>query len=202
MIENKKIGVIILAAGSSSRLGRPKQLVEFKGKLLLQQVIEVADFFQFATKMVVLGAKSNEIIKDIEPGNFRVVMNEEWEEGMSTSIKSGLAESLKSEKHLEHILILVSDQPFVSKENIDSLIKVQLENKAPATFSKYSGELGVPAIFSKELFSELGKLEGDQGAKKLLINGEIEYQTVSFEAGNFDVDTKEDLELLKQMEKK
>ncbi len=200
MIGNSKIGVIILAAGASSRLGHPKQLVEFKGKTLLQHIIDVVESLDFDSRILVLGAKADDIKKRINSRNFRVVYNENWEEGMGTSISKGISEPLKLQDDLDHMLILLSDQPFVDKEKIKKLIKVHLESDKPATFSEYAGEVGVPAIFSKELFSELQNLKKDQGAKKLILNDKIKFQTVKFEAGNFDVDTAEDVELLKQME--
>ena len=200
MIDNRKIGVIILAAGSSSRLGYAKQLVEFKGKTLLQHVIDVAENFQFDSRILVLGANSDKITENITPGNFKLVINEEWEKGMSASIRKGITESLKSDKELEHVLILLSDQPFVSVENIERLLKVQLEENTQATFSEYQGNIGVPAIFSREVFSEFQELKGDQGAKKLIKEGKLNFRTVKFEKGNFDVDTPEDVESLKRME--
>ena len=200
MRENAKIGVIILAAGSSSRLGNPKQLVEFRGIPLLQHSIEVAESLKFDTKILVLGAKAEEIIKKIDSKSFEVVINENWEEGMGTSISKGVTEALKHEKDLDHILMLLSDQPFVNKEKIQELIRVQLDSYKPATFSEYAGEVGVPAIFSRDIFPELQKLKKDQGAKKLILNNEISFETVKFEGGNFDVDTAEDVELLKRME--
>ena len=200
MRENAKIGVIILAAGSSSRLGYPKQLVEFKGIPLLQHSIDVAESLEFDAKILVLGAMEDEINKKIDSRNFKVVINENWEEGMSTSIRKGLSEALKFEKELEHILILLSDQPFVTKEKIEELISVQLKSNKQATFSGYAGELGVPAIFSREIFSDLKKLKGDQGAKKLIYKKDLQFGTVMFENGNFDVDTTVDVELLKRME--
>lgn len=195
-----KIGVIILAAGSSSRLGHPKQLVEFRGKSLLQHSIEVAESLDLETKILVLGAKAEEIENEIDIRNFKIVYNENWEEGMGTSISEGVSEVLKYEKDLENILILLSDQPFITKEKIQELIRVQLERKKPATFSEYAGGVGVPAIFSRELFPDLLKLNKDQGAKKLILNNEINFETVKFEGGNFDVDTAEDVELLKKMD--
>lgn len=201
MIGNRKIGVIILAAGASSRLGYPKQLVEFKGKTLLQHIIDVADPLDFDSRVLILGAKADEIKNKIDSRNFRVVYNENWEEGMGTSISKGISEALNLQNNLDHVLILLSDQPFVNKEKILELLKVQLESDKPATFSEYAGEVGVPAIFSAEIFSELQKLKKDQGAKKLILNDKIKFETVKFEAGNFDVDTAEDVELLKQMEK-
>lgn len=201
MIENSKIGVIILAAGSSSRLGHPKQLVRFKGKSLLQQVIDLADSFKFDSQILVLGANSEEITRNIDPRKFKIVINENWKEGMSTSIKTGLSESLKLEKDLDQILILLSDQPFVNRENIEELLGFQLNANKKASFSEYNGDIGVPAIFSRELFSELQKLEGDHGAKKLFCNKNLNYQALKIENGNFDVDTLEDVEKLRELEK-
>ncbi|MGM0934650.1 MAG: nucleotidyltransferase family protein [Bacteroidota bacterium] len=201
MRDNAKIGVIILAAGSSSRLGYPKQLVEFKGIPLLQRSIDIVESLELDPKILVLGAKEDEINKKIDPRNFEVVINENWEEGMSTSIRKGISEALKIKKELEQILILLSDQPLVTKDKIEELIRVQLDSKKQATFSEYLGNVGVPAIFSREIFSDLKKLKGDQGAKKLIYNKGFQFGTVKFENANFDVDTIADVELLKQMEK-
>ncbi|AVR46830.1 nucleotidyltransferase family protein [Christiangramia fulva] len=201
MIENKKIGVVILAAGASSRLGYPKQLVEFEGKKLLQKMIDLADDFSFDSKVLVLGANANEIKKEIDSKNFSIAINGEWNQGMSSSIIKGITSSEELEK-LDHLLILLSDQPFVNREKIEQLIRLQIENKSEATFSEYEGDIGVPAIFSRSVFQKLKELKGDHGAKKLIYNDKIEFQTIKFEKGNFDVDTKEDVELLKQLEKK
>lgn len=200
MIRNKKTGVIILAAGNSSRLGHPKQLVEFGGEPLLQRVINMADSFEFDAKVVVLGANSEVIENEITPGNCEIVINYDWKEGMASSIRKGLNGALELQQDLDELLILLSDQPFVSRQNIEKLIEVQLEGDHEATFSEYAGDIGVPAIFSKKLFSELMKLKGDQGAKKLIYREGFQYAILSFEKGKFDVDTKEDVEILKNME--
>lgn len=200
MIRNAKIGVVILAAGSSSRLGYAKQLVEFKGKSLLQHAIDISDLLEFDTKVLVLGARKEEIESEIDQKEFEIVMNENWEEGMSTSIIEGVLRSQELENELDHILILLSDQPFVSKERIEELIQVQLDKNSPATFSEYAGNVGVPAIFSSEVFPYLKDLKGDQGAKKLIQDQKFDFETVKFEKGNFDVDTVKDVELLKLLE--
>src|SRR5690606_12004371 len=126
---NAKIGVLILAAGSSSRLGYPKQLVRFKGIPLLQRSIDVSEPLKFTTKILVLGAKEAEISRKINSRSFVVVINENWEEGLGTIISKGIYEALKLEKELEHILIMLSDQPFVTKDNIEELVRVQLHSK-------------------------------------------------------------------------
>ena len=199
---NPKIGVVILAAGASSRLGRPKQLVEFKGKALLQHIIDIAASMNFDSKVLVLGANRDQIMEKIDPGDFEVVDNDAWETGMASSIRKGLKRSLEIEEELDHLLILLSDQPFVTKEEIRKLISRQLQNDIKATFSQYNEDIGVPAIFSKEAFSDLRNLRGDHGAKKLIYQKEFEFKTVRFQKGDFDVDTKEDVEFLKQLENK
>jgi len=199
LIQNAKIGVVILAAGSSSRLGYPKQLVEFKGKPLLQHAIDVSTSLDFDSKVLVLGARKDKIESEIDLKDFEVEMNENWEEGMSTSIRKGI---LRSQElgDLDHIIILLSDQPFVSKKGIEELIGVHLDKNSQATYSEYAGDIGVPAIFSAEVFHDLKELKGDQGAKKLIHDQKLDFEIVKFEMGNFDVDTAEDVELLKKME--
>ncbi|SDR71145.1 nucleotidyltransferase family protein [Gramella sp. MAR_2010_147] len=199
MIQHAKIGVVILAAGSSSRLGYAKQLVEFNGKSLLQNAIDTSCSIGFKTNILLLGARAEEIISSIDPKDFEIVINKQWREGMSGSIKEALNRSLELYQDLQHLLILVSDQPFICKESLEKLIEVQLKSKSPATFSEYVGNVGVPAIFSAEVFPYLNELKGDQGAKKLIMDHKIDFKTVKFEKGNFDVDTQEDVELLKKM---
>lgn len=189
-----------MAAGSSSRLGYPKQLVEFRGKPLLQHSIDLAESMEFDCRVLILGSKAETIEKELNTRNFAIMLNEDWEEGMGTSISKGVSDAIKAKNDLKHILILLSDQPFISKEKIQELIRVQLETNKPATFSEYAGGVGVPAIFSREIFSDLLQLKKDQGAKKLILDDKISFETLKFEAGNFDVDTAEDVELLKKME--
>ncbi len=201
MTKNSKIGVIILAAGSSRRLGYPKQLLEFRGSSLLQHSIDVTEDLTFDVKILVLGSNSEGIQKKINKGKFEIVTNENWEEGMGTSLSKGVSEALKIERELDHIMILLSDQPLITKDKIQELIKIQLDSRKSGTFSEYAGDVGVPGIFSREIFSELQLLKGDQGAKKLIYNKSFEFETVKLEEGNFDVDTTEDVEKLKQIEK-
>lgn len=201
MTGNFKIGVIILAAGASKRLGHPKQLVEFKGRTLLQHTIDVANSFEFDSRVLVLGAGANVIMDKTNPRNFELIINEAWEEGISSSIRQGVNALLRGKNKPDQILILLADQPFVSVENIGQLIKLQLERDVAASFSEYAGDVGVPAIFSKEIFPQLLALQGDQGAKKLIYNKDFGFATMRFENGNFDVDTAKDIELLRQLEK-
>jgi len=197
----ENIAVVVLAAGGSTRLGRPKQLVEFKGKTLLDHALDKVDLLGFQTKILVLGAKREEIMDKIDANNFKVVINTQWEQGMASSIKVGLEAAMVEEDGLDHVLFLVSDQPFLERSNLIKLVHTQLTQHPKATYSQYGNNIGVPAIFGKEAFPLLLQLEADEGAKKLTRLEDFKYCTETFKRGGFDVDTEEDVQQLKQMEK-
>lgn len=200
MSSEENIAVVILAAGGSTRLGRPKQLVEFKGKTLLDHTMDKVDLLGFQTKILVLGAKREEIIDKIDSNDFKVVVNTHWEQGMASSIKVGLEAAMAEEEGLDHVLFLVSDQPFLERANLIKLVHTQLTQHPKGTYSKYGDNIGVPAIFGKTAFPLLLQLDGDEGAKKLLQLDDFNFCTETFKNGGFDVDTEEDLRQLKKME--
>lgn len=199
MNTREDIAVVVLAAGGSTRLGRPKQLVEFKGKTLLERTMDNVDNLGFQTKILVLGANLEDIQEKIDAEGYNVVINEGWEQGMASSIKIGLEAALSIENGLDHVLFVVSDQPFLELENLHKLVHTQLTQKPMATYSQYGNDIGVPAIFGKEAFPLLLQLEGDEGAKKLMHLEGFDFCTETFKKGGFDVDTEEDVQQLKQM---
>jgi molybdenum cofactor cytidylyltransferase len=189
----KKIGVVILAAGGSSRLGQPKQLLLFKDKPLLQNTIEQSqEAFTFTSNVLVLGAYGPAIQESIDPGNFQVVMNEDWVVGMAGSIRKGLECSLEIDPELDHILVLLSDQPFVTSQLIRELIETHMKKGKEITACRYEDTVGAPAIFSRRLFKELSLLEGDHGARVLIRKYPEKLTVVPFELGSVDVDKPED----------
>lgn len=202
MSEAKDTGVIVLAAGSSSRLGEPKQLVEFRKQPLLQKVIEECDPLEFSSGVIVLGAKAEDIEQEIDPGPFTFVTNESWREGIASSIRKGVEATLKKNPGTGHLLFLLSDQPFVNTEVIRQLLTTHGEGAGDKeiTASSYKGEIGVPAIFSKTMFPLLLELSGDQGAKKIMKQHPARVAEVPFEMGQFDVDTPEDQSELRNFE--
>jgi molybdenum cofactor cytidylyltransferase len=188
----KNIGVIILAAGGSSRLGQPKQLLRFQDKPLLQHIVDQSQIFTFEAYVLVLGAHAVEIQKSIDPGHFKVIINEDWEEGMAGSIRRGVEASLFIEPELEHILILLSDQPFVTSELIHEMIAAHTKRGKEITGCGYEDTVGVPVLFTRRFFKELCMLEGDRGAKVLIKKYPDKLAVVPFELGSLDVDIPED----------
>ncbi|TQI70478.1 molybdenum cofactor cytidylyltransferase [Gramella sp. Hel_I_59] len=198
--KKSNIAVLILAAGSSKRLGKPKQLVKFKNKTLLQHSIDVSEALDFSEKIIVLGANEEKILNEVDLKNHKLLVNNNWQEGMSTSLKKGLEEIQKLHPAIENVLVLLSDQPFISELVLQELIDKHLKSNCLASFSEYQKIPGVPAIFSREIFPHLLKIEGDRGARDLIKNGLTNYQLVPFEKGIVDIDTEKDLQLLKQLE--
>lgn len=196
MTASTNIGVVILAAGSSSRLGRPKQLVKFQNETLLQHVINSITPFQFNSSVLVLGANADQIKDASNLDNVHVVHNENWPEGIASSIRLGVSESIKLNQSLESILFLLSDQPFVAKELIEELINMHINRNQCITACRYKENVGVPAIFGKSFFRQLLELRGDVGAKNIIARNSEHVDSIVFKRGSFDVDTEEDVHKL------
>lgn len=189
------IGVIILAAGSSSRLGKPKQNLVFQGNTLLQRSIKAALAADCQHIVVVLGANAQIIEPTIKNEPVQIIHNPDWEAGMSSSISCGLAALLIPNPKLKSVILMLCDQPFADTSIINQLVQASA-NKKNLVASSYSGTIGVPALFDKCYFDELSALKGNEGAKKLLLKYANEVQTVPFPLGMIDIDTIGDYERL------
>lgn len=185
------IGLVLLAAGASRRLGMPKQLLQFEGKSLLKRAAQVAKNSN-CDSVVVLGSNSELFAHELYESDIEIVFNEYWIDGMGSSIRAGLGKLLELQPNLAAVIIMVCDQPFVSKEIIDGLIEKFLEEKKWIVASKYDESFGVPAIFERELFRDLMDLRGTNGAKSLIEKFQGQAAFIDFPNGNFDIDTAED----------
>ena len=189
------IGVIILAAGSSSRLGKPKQNLIFQGSTLLQRSIKAALAADCQEVLVVLGANIFEIEPTIKNESIQIIHNPDWELGMSSSISCGLTALLKVNPQIQSVILMLCDQPFADMAIINQLIQASANNKQLIACN-YNGTIGVPALFYKSYFEELLSLQGNEGAKKLLLKYSNELHTVPFPLGMIDIDTVGDFERL------
>lgn len=191
------IGIVILAAGSSSRLGNPKQLLEYGGKSLLQNAVDAAVNSNADEVVVVLGANADEISKGIDKSNVNTIINTEWKEGMASSVRNGLNELLFISPSTDAVIFMVCDQPHISSMVINELINTQSETGKPIVTCNYGEVMGPPALFHKSLFPELMQLKGDAGARKIILQHSNDVATILFAKGNIDIDTNEDYEALK-----
>jgi molybdenum cofactor cytidylyltransferase len=184
----------VLAAGASSRLPGPKQLVRFHGISLLRRAAQAAVGTACGPVVVVIGAASGRLRPELADLDVRVVENDRWAEGVSTSIRTGL-DALESADLLEAVLITTCDQPEVTAELLRQIVGAFLQprpTRPPAVACVYAGTVGVPALFDRSLFADLRALERDQGAKGILERRLHEIVRIPFEPGAVDIDTPED----------
>jgi molybdenum cofactor cytidylyltransferase len=185
-------GIIILAAGSSSRLGMPKQNLVYKGETLLKRAIETAAKSVCEPVIVVLGANEDIIKPTIELNNVSIIHNPRWREGMASSIRSGIGELQIIAPKADSVILMLCDQPFVDTSLLDQLI--QKNSSKGVIASAYNDTIGPPVLFDAAYFNELLSLKGQEGAKKLLLKHLDDVVTVPFPLGRVDIDTVEDFE--------
>ena len=181
--------LLLLAAGASVRMGQPKQLLSYRGRTLLRHAAETAAATGCAPLVLVTGALHEELAAEVAGLPFQVVHNAEWETGMASSIRAGLA--AVGEAKPDAVLIMLSDQPLVTPALLRQLLAEQLLTNAPAVAAAYGETLGVPAVFGRAALPALLQLTGAQGAARLLAGLGAAAGRVLFPEGLVDVDTPE-----------
>ena len=178
-------GVVVLAAGGSSRLGRPKQLLLYLGRTLVEHAVRTALASGASEVVVVVGSNAERVREALRGLKIRIVVNEDWAEGMGGSISRGVAALGDG---IETTVVALGDQPRITPEHLRKLA----ERATPIAASSYAGVLGAPAAFDRSEFARLIALKGEVGARHLVRSGEEEIATVEFASANVDVDTPED----------
>jgi molybdenum cofactor cytidylyltransferase len=161
------IAALVLAAGGSSRLGRPKQLEPWGAGNLLDFVMAEVAAGPFDHRFVVLGSLFEEVLESIETDGWVVVENPEWEEGVASSLRVGLDAVLRLTRS-DAAAIFLGDQPGIEPDVVRRLLSARGATKRPAIVPKYRYSLGNPVVVEKILWHRLMSLEGDEGAKRLL----------------------------------
>ncbi len=184
-----KYGIIILAAGSSSRLGQPKQLLKYNNTTLINHVVTACQGVPNAITVVVTGAVHEEVKAAITATDIKVRYNPDWQQGMSTSIKCGLQELLNAEPDIKACILAVCDQPYISTSMFNALISAYENSNGEIIASSYSGTAGTPALFGNRFFTDLFALAGQEGAKKIIGKNETNVSFLPFHNGAIDIDT-------------
>jgi len=192
-----KIGVIILAAGSSSRFNGVKQLAGYHGKTFVRHAVSAAANIEKNT-IVVLGANVEEVKKEIEDLDVHIVFNSCWAEGMSSSIRYGLHALLLDDPDVEATIFMVCDQPFVSSALLQELIAAYRATNKQIVACAYQDTIGTPVLFEKTFFPVLLALTGQTGAKKIIAENMESAVTIPFPMGYIDIDTTDDFEALQK----
>ncbi|MES1213909.1 MAG: nucleotidyltransferase family protein [Bacteroidota bacterium] len=190
--------IILLAAGASMRMGSPKQLLRYKGKSFLQNMISAAINASLQPVIVVTGANASAITNELKEENVQVVNNSDWKEGIASSIRCGIDHVQKQYPTCDGVIITVCDQPHITPALLKQLIAKQLTSGKPIAASAYENTTGTPAIFHKSFFPELLSLKGDKGAAKIIRQHADAIGTIEFPMGRFDIDTPEDYDNLQK----
>ena len=190
------VALLLLAAGGSTRMGRPKQLLEYGGQPLLRHSVEQALASRCRPVVVVLGADADACRAVIDDLPVQIVLNHDWAQGMGSSIRAGmsaLAAGETGESVPEAVLIALCDQPLISSAFLDALVQLHVEQHAPMVAASYDNRPGVPALFARALFPRLAALDGQAGAKALLQAADgAHLLTIPAPQAAVDVDTPDD----------
>lgn len=186
------LGIILLAAGSSSRMGTSKQLLEINGVPLLTHTATIALQSGIGEVVVVLGANESEHRKAVRHIPVDIVFNPHWERGMGGSIKAGLKHFMARKPSLSAILVMVCDQPLLTCEHVKKLKETFINLRKSIIASFYSDTSGVPVIFEKSLFTEILSMTDEQGARKIIAAHPDKTVNIEFKGGSVDLDTPED----------
>ena len=197
MSTQSHIAAIILAAGESSRLGQPKQLIQFQSKTLVRRVVDAASEAGCQPILVVLGSETDTelvqgISSELKNTGATIIGNPNWKGGIGTSIRTGVQHLIEIAPGVEATVLLACDQPFVDRAVIEGLITLHHETRKPIVAARYADTLGVPALFDRSRLQDLLGLDDFAGAKSIILSNRDQVAEFPFPEGEIDIDTAED----------
>jgi molybdenum cofactor cytidylyltransferase len=186
------VGVVVLAAGASMRMGTPKQILPVFGIPIINYLIDEIFKTSLHPVTVVLGANKQHIVPYLKDIPINIVDNPFWNTGMGSSIRMGLVGSYLYTKGIEALIFITADMPYVNAGFLLNMLNMAAENPDKTIIgSKYEDTLGIPVLFKKEHFEEILDLKPDEGAKSLLLKHPEKTLLIDFEEGKIDLDTKQ-----------
>jgi molybdenum cofactor cytidylyltransferase len=191
----KSVSGLILAAGASMRMGRPKQLLDWGGRPLVRAAAEVALAARLDPVLVVVGGARAEVEAALAGLPLRIVANRDYAAGQSTSLRAGVA---ALDPEIDAVVVLLGDQPFVTAAIVERLVAEWQASAAPIVAPIYAGQRGNPVLFARAVFPELLAVQGDQGARGVLAADPARVRHVAFDDPSplADIDTLEDYQRL------
>jgi len=184
-------GLVLLAAGASRRMGRPKQLLPIGGRAMIRHVVESLGEAPIAPFVVVLGAGAEDILPTLAGLPIVVVTNPRWEEGMGSSLRAGVASVLNLSPQLQGLIVALADQPGLPAPHLEKLIARYRQGGCSLVATKAGSTRVPPVLFGASWFSHLQTLAGDKGARDLLRQERPDFASVPL-ATITDLDTPED----------
>ena len=195
-VQAKNYGVVLLAAGKSTRLGQPKQFLIFENTSLVQKAAKTA--LEITEKVIVVtGAFKEKVEEELDGLPLLITYNKDFEEGIASSIRNGLSSLIKKFDGLKGVILVVCDQPYLNSSLLNQLIYKAEETASSIVAATYAKTIGTPVLFTRKFFPMLLKLKGDHGAKKIIKENISEVCTVDFPLGEIDIDTLNDYKSIK-----
>ena len=187
------IAAVVLAAGGSSRMGRPKLLLPFRGRSLVVSVCEEALASPVDRVLAVVGSDAPRVVAALDGLEIDVVANPLWREGLGSSVRVAVRHLLRTEPPAA-IAFVLADQPFVTREHLGTLLEALKRSRGGLAASEANGRLGAPAVFGPAFYPALLRASGGEGARKLLRNNRAVAAVVPMPEAALDVDTPLDYE--------
>jgi molybdenum cofactor cytidylyltransferase len=193
-----RVTAVVLAAGGSTRFGRPKQFALFQGETFIRRIVAAAIEAGCAPVVVVTGEDSAPVTLELTGLTVSIVMNPRWSSGLGSSIGVGVQRAIDLAADLDALLLLTCDQPFVTVAVLAQIIQLRLTSGKSIVASAYAKTLGIPALFDRLCFPDLLRLKEDSGAKKIILARPHDVISFDFPPGEIDIDTATDYEKLDQ----
>ena len=193
-----RVAAVVLAAGSSTRFGKPKQFALFQGETFIRRIVAAAIEAGCAPVVAVTGEDSTQVTLELTGLSVSIAMNPGWSSGVGSSIRVGVQRAMDLAADLDASLLLTCDQPFVTAAILAQLIQLRLTSGKPIIASAYAETLGIPALFDRSCLPDLLGLKGDSGAKKIILARPHDVVSFDFPAGAIDIDTAADYKKLDQ----
>lgn len=184
-----QVAVVLLAAGSSKRMGQPKQLLPWNESTLLGHAIKSILSGSASKLFLVLGAHSDQIAAKVDLSGMTVLINENWEQGLGSSIAFAIGEINEKYTDINAVLFLLADQPFIESIHLDNLIQLHFKEPESIILTRNGEYKGVPVLFPRKFFPELLILSNDEGAKKIIASQKGQVMEVVTENETTDIDT-------------
>ena len=198
LMSKSRVGIVVLAAGASERMGTPKQLLPIAGTSLIRRAALTALGADCSPVVVVLGAHADLIRPELAGLDIEIAINGQWQLGMSSSIRCGVDALLSLQPDSEGILLMLADQPALTSRSLRSLLRLDLGVAIVA--ARYNDTLGTPALFPPHHFQELRELEGACGARNLIQRHLEAVRAVHVPEAARDLDSPEDFESFRKNE--
>jgi molybdenum cofactor cytidylyltransferase len=193
-----RVAAVVLAGGGSARFKKPKQFALFQGETFIRRIVAAAIQARCAPVVVVTGEDSAQVTSELTRFTVTIATNPDWQSGLGSSIGVGIRHAMNLAPDLDAVVLLTCDQPFVNATVLTQLMQFRLTSGKPIIASAYAETLGIPALFDRSCFPDLLQLNGESGAKAIILTRPHDIASFDFPAGAIDIDTAADYEKLDQ----